>query len=105
MEEKKIIKVKCFRFDPQEDEKPYYDTFKVPISAKMSVQDCLVYIRENEDPSLAFFINCRLGFCKRCLIRVNGKSCFSCLTNVEEDIIVEPLIKDKVIRDLWSKNI
>lgn len=105
MEEKKIIKVKCFRFDPQKDEKPYYDTFKVPISGKMSVQDCLVYIRENEDPSLAFFINCRLGFCKRCLMRVNEKSCFACLTVVEDDITVEPLMKDKVIRDLWSKDI
>ncbi|MHA1431943.1 MAG: 2Fe-2S iron-sulfur cluster-binding protein, partial [Candidatus Freyarchaeota archaeon] len=79
------------------DESPHYDTFEVPLNGPMSVQDCLLYIRENLDPSLAFFVNCRLGFCKRCLVRVNGE-----LTEVKDDITVEPLRKDKVIRDLWS---
>jgi len=105
MEEKKLIKVKCFRFDPKKNETPYYDTFEVPLNGAMSIQDCLLYIRENLDPSLAFFINCRLGFCRRCLVRVNGKSCLACLTDVEDDFTVEPLLKDKVIRDLWSKGL
>jgi succinate dehydrogenase / fumarate reductase iron-sulfur subunit len=103
MEEKKLIKVKCFRFDSQKDESPYYDTFKVPLIGTMSIQDCLLYIRETLDPSLAFFVNCRLGFCRRCLVRVNGKSCLACLTDAEDDFTVEPVLKDKVIRDLWSK--
>jgi succinate dehydrogenase / fumarate reductase iron-sulfur subunit len=71
----------------------------------MSIQDCLTYIRENLDPSLAFFINCRLGFCKRCLVKVNGKSCLACLTEVEEDFLIEPVLKNKVIRDLWIKDL
>ncbi|MHA1580837.1 MAG: 2Fe-2S iron-sulfur cluster-binding protein [Candidatus Freyarchaeota archaeon] len=99
---KERIRVKCFRFDPSMDESPHYDTFEVPLKGPMSVQDCLLYIRENLDPSLAFFVNCRLGFCKRCLVRVNGESCFACMTEVKDDITVEPLRKDKVIRDLWS---
>jgi len=103
MEEKKLIQVKCFRFDPEKDESPYYDTFEVPLNGTMSIQDCLLYIRENLDPSLAFFVNCRLGFCRRCLVRVNGKSCLACLTDAEDDFTVEPILKDKVIRDLWSK--
>ena len=103
MEEKILIKVKCFRFDPKKDESPYYDTFEVPLIGSMSIQDCLLYIRENLDPSLAFFVNCRLGFCRRCLVRVNGKSCLACLTDAEDDFTVEPVLKDKVIRDLWSK--
>ena len=103
MEEKNLIKVKCFRFDPKKDESPYYDTFEVPLIGSMSIQDCLLYIRENLDPSLAFFVNCRLGFCRRCLVRVNGKSCLACLTDAEDDFTVEPVLKDKVIRDLWSK--
>lgn len=102
MDRKKRIRVKCFRFDPSRDESPHYDTFEVPLNGPMSVQDCLLYIRENLDPSLAFFVNCRLGFCKRCLVRVNGESCFACMTEVKDDITVEPLRKDKVIRDLWS---
>ena len=102
MDRKEKIRVKCFRFDPSRDESPHYDTFEVPLNGPMSVQDCLLYIRENLDPSLAFFVNCRLGFCKRCLVRVNGESCFACMTEVKVDITVEPLRKDKVIRDLWS---
>ena len=101
MEEKNVIKVKCFRFNPELDEKPHYDTFNVPLNGTVSVQDCLVYIRENFDPSLAFFVNCRLGFCRRCLVRVNGKSCLACTTEVKGDIMVEPLLKEKLIRDLW----
>ena len=102
MDRKERIRVKCFRFDPSRDESPHYDTFEVPLNGPMSVQDCLLYIRENLDPSLAFFVNCRLGFCKRCLVRVNGESCFACMTEVKGDVTVEPLRKDKVIRDLWS---
>jgi succinate dehydrogenase / fumarate reductase iron-sulfur subunit len=105
MSNKKLVKVKCFRFDHKKDKTPYYDTFEVPLNGTMSVQDCLIYIRENLDPSLAFVINCRLGFCKRCLVRVNSKSCFACLTEVNEDIVIEPLNKEKVIRDLWSEGI
>jgi succinate dehydrogenase/fumarate reductase iron-sulfur protein len=104
MGKKETVKIKCFRFDPQKDESPHYDTFEIPIEGPMSVQDCLIYIRENLDPSLAFFVNCRLGFCRRCLVRVNGKSCFACTTEVEDEITVEPLKKDQVIRDLWSKD-
>ena len=103
MIEDKHIKVKCFRFDPSTDEEPYYQTYDIPINGAMSVQDCLLYIRENIDSSLSFFVNCRLGFCKRCLVKVNGKSCLACLTEVEENFTVEPIMKEKVIRDLWSK--
>ena len=97
------VKVKCFRFDPKKDRSPHYDTYEVSLGGAMSVQDCLLYIRRNLDPSLAFFVNCRLGFCKRCVLRVNGKSCFACMSEVKGDILVEPVKKNQVIRDLWSK--
>lgn len=105
MENNKIIKVNCFRFDPEKDTEPYYQIYEVPLNGAMSVQDCLMHIRENIDPSLAFFINCRLGFCKRCLVKVNGKSCLACITEVKEDFTVEPVLKDKVIRDLWVEGL
>ena len=103
MQEQKIIKVKCFKYDSSADKAPYYETYEVPLNGAMSVQDCLLYIRDNLDSSLAFFVNCRLGFCRRCLVRVNGKSCLACLTEVNGDFTVEPVLKDKVIRDLWSE--
>lgn len=103
MEKINTVKVKCFRFDPKKDKSPHYDTYEVPLEGPMSVQSCLLYIRENLDPSLAFFVNCKLGFCKRCLLRVNGTPSFACMTAVKGDILVEPVKRDQVIRDLWSK--
>lgn len=105
MENKKHINVKCYRFDPEINKDPYYDIYEVPLIGAMSVKDCLIYIRENLDPSLAFFVNCKLGFCRRCLVRVNGKSCLACITEIHDDIIVEPLLKKKIIRDLWCEGI
>lgn len=106
MEEiKKIVKVKCFRYNPEKDKEPYYQEYEVPLNGEMNVQNCLIYIRENIDPSLAFIANCRFGFCRRCLMKVNGKACLACTTVVKDDIVVEPLLKEKVIRDLWIEGI
>jgi succinate dehydrogenase/fumarate reductase-like Fe-S protein len=70
----------------------------------MSVHDCLNYIRENLDPSLAYFINCQLGFCLRCNLRVNGKVVPACETRAEGDLTLEPVNADEVIRDLWCES-
>ncbi|UCD56621.1 MAG: hypothetical protein JSV16_12425 [Candidatus Hydrogenedentota bacterium] len=105
MEAEKQVRVECFRYDPRTDSGPRYETYEIPHSGPMSVHDCLLYIRENLDPGLAYFINCKLGFCLRCRMRVNGKTCFACTTEVEGDIRVEPPDKNRVIRDLWSKDV
>jgi succinate dehydrogenase/fumarate reductase-like Fe-S protein len=105
MEETKRVKVQCFRFDPSAGVEPRYQTYEVPLEGAMSVHDCLLYIREKLDPSLAYFINCKLGFCLRCRMRVNGKACFACMTEVDGDITVEPPDSQRVIRDLWSEDV
>ncbi|RJP22222.1 MAG: hypothetical protein C4520_08465 [Candidatus Abyssobacteria bacterium SURF_5] len=101
----KTINVRCFRYDPAADQGPHYQTYSIPLNGPMSVHDCLVYIRENLDPSLAYFINCKLGFCLRCRLRVNGKACFGCMTEANADITVEPPDTRRVIRDLWSEDV
>ncbi|RJP68712.1 MAG: hypothetical protein C4532_12105 [Candidatus Abyssobacteria bacterium SURF_17] len=105
MEAEKTIRVECFRYDPETDRAPRFETYEVPLNGSMSVHDCLLYIRENLDPGLAYFINCKLGFCLRCRMMVNGKPCFACLTEVDADIRVEPPNKTRVIRDLWSEDV
>lgn len=99
------IKVECFRFDPAVDKEPHFQAYEVPLLDKMSVHDCLLHIRENLDPSLAYFINCKRGTCGRCLVRVNSKSCLACVTEVNADIRVEPLSANQVIRDLWVESL
>ena len=99
------INVRCFRYDPERDGEPRYEDYAVPLQeGEMSVQDCLDYIRENLDPGLAYFANCRLGFCQRCTLRVNGKVVMACETPVGEDMVLEPVNTDEVIRDLWCES-
>lgn len=100
----KVIKVECFRFNPERDAAPYYETFEVPHEGEMRVLDYLEYIREHLDPTLAFFVNCKRGVCGRCTMRVNGRPKLACLEVVGEDFRVEPLKTDGVIRDLWTKS-
>jgi succinate dehydrogenase/fumarate reductase-like Fe-S protein len=98
----RTISVKCFRYDPASGTEPRFDEYRVPLpDADVSVHDCLDYIRGNLDPSLAYFLNCRLGFCRRCVVRVNGRVVLACETRVEGDMTIEPVNTDKVIRDLW----
>ena len=105
MSEEQIIKVECFRFDPEADAEPYYQIYEVPLSGRMSVHDCLLYVRENLDPSLAFFINCKRGVCGRCTMRINGKPGLACVVEVTGDFKVEPVKADGIIRDLWVESI
>ena len=99
------IKIKCLRYDPGVDKKPRYKKYKVPLQDDdMSVHDCLEYIRNNLDPSLAYFINCRHGFCLRCSLRVNGKVVLACETRADGDMTLEPVNMDTIIRDLWCES-
>jgi len=99
-EKTKKIKVKILRSKPWEEKKPKYETFKVPIEGKMSILNVLNYIAENLDPTLGFYSSCRIGKCMGCQVVVNGKVRLACVTLVGGDIILEPLRKFKVIKDL-----
>ncbi len=102
--ETQTIKVECFRFDPDRDPAPRFETYVVPLDGETRVIDCLEYIRERLDPTLAFFVNCKRGTCARCTMRINGKPRLACMTLVEGDIRIEPVKADEVIRDLWIES-
>ena len=96
----KIIKVKVFRCDPNEDNTHRYETYDVPISSGMSAYNVLQYINENIDGSLSYYCSCRIGVCKGCMMRVNGKATLACSEIVEDDVTLEPINEKKVIKDL-----
>lgn len=99
------ITVTCYRYDPESGSEPRFQEYRVPLAGDdMSVHDCLEYIRSNLDPSLAYFINCRHGFCQRCSMRVNGKVVLACEAVAEGDMTLEPVNRDEVIRDLWCES-
>ena len=108
MKSNKKIRVKVFRYDPAKDKEAYYVTYEVPYTPYMSVLQVLEYIRENLDGTLAFphHAVCLHGACGTCTAKVNGKPVLLCQKIVTEDleeITVEPLSKEKVVRDLVIK--
>ncbi len=102
---RETVKIRCFRYDPENGREPYFQEYEVPgASGGMSVQDCLDYIRENLDAGLAYFVNCKLGFCLRCNLRMNGKVVLACETLAEPEMTLEPVNRERVLRDLWCEN-
>ncbi|NIM46006.1 MAG: hypothetical protein GTN80_09495 [Nitrososphaeria archaeon] len=98
--EEKISVLKIFRYDPMKDEKPRFDTFKVPYSEGDRILDLLLYIQENVDPTLAFRWSCNVDSCMVCYIDANGKLVRPCNTQAEENMTLKPRRKCRVVRDL-----
>jgi succinate dehydrogenase/fumarate reductase iron-sulfur protein len=97
---KKKVKVKILRSKPWEGKEAKFETYEVPLDGTMSVLNVLTYIAENLDPTLGFYSSCRIGKCMGCQVVVNGKVKLACTTPVAMDMVLEPLRRFKVIKDL-----
>ncbi|MCD4677504.1 MAG: hypothetical protein K8S18_16145 [Desulfobacula sp.] len=102
--EKMIVSI--FRFDPSVDKEPYYKKYEVPWVKGMSAMNALDFIYQNIDSTLAYYdhAGCDLGICGRCTGRINGKPGLFCQTPVKGDIVLEPLSKERVLKDLITKS-
>lgn len=92
--------VRVYRYDPSTQKEPYYDTYEVPFDEQNSVLQVLTDIREQQDPTLAVRESCWVGCCLICTFRVNGRSKVTCRTRMEKEMVIEPLKKERVVRDL-----
>lgn len=107
---KRTIRVRCYRgtgagVPGGRAREGSFQEYEVPLDGETSVQEALVYISDNLDPTLAFFKHaaCRQGLCGRCTVRVNGKPCLACTTPVpveQEPVTLEPASANRLIRDL-----
>ena len=96
---------RVFRFDPDADDSPRFDTYSVPPFKKgLTALEGLFYIQEKLDGSIAFRSSCREGACGSCAMHINGKYCLACETQVAElgsdTITIQPLGHLTVLRDL-----
>lgn len=100
MTKEDLAKVTVLRFDPTKDAKPRYQVFEdVPYKA-MKVTDVLNYIYQNIDSTLAYRYSCRTGLCDACLMKVNGKVEVACKKLAEKEMLIEPLEKFVILKDL-----
>jgi succinate dehydrogenase/fumarate reductase-like Fe-S protein len=79
---------------------PEMQTFDVPYTPGMSVFNVLEKVRDSIDPSLAIPISCRIGKCDICFVRVNGKVRWSCTAAPFDGMVIEPVARYVVMKDL-----
>jgi fumarate reductase (CoM/CoB) subunit B len=94
-----MIKVKVFRYHPQQDDESRLETFKVDKKEKMKVLDALNYINENYDAKISYRCSCRAGQCGSCAVKVNGQTVLACKAEIMDRDVIEPLDFD-VMKDL-----
>ena len=98
------IILKIYRFHPEKDKSPHYDTFTFDVDPTERVLDLLEHVRGFIDGSLAFRRSCAHGVCGSDAMRINGRNYLACKVLVRDlgtsSITVEPLLGLKVIKDL-----
>lgn len=98
------VKLRVFRFNPERDQKPHYDTFEMEVDPNDRVLDLLEYVKADFDSTLALRRSCAHGVCGSDAMRINGRNYLACKVLVRnlgtETITVEPVLGLKVIKDL-----
>jgi succinate dehydrogenase / fumarate reductase iron-sulfur subunit len=100
----KKITLKLFRYNPETDKKPYYDTFKMEVEPTDRVLDLMEKVKGYEDGTLSFRRSCAHGVCGSCSMRINGENMLACKTLVQDlgtnKITVEPMLGLTVLKDM-----
>jgi succinate dehydrogenase / fumarate reductase iron-sulfur subunit len=99
------VTLKIFRYNPEADKKPHYDTYKVEAEPTDRVLDLLEYIKGNFDGTLSFRRSCAHGICGSDAMRINGRNRLACKMLVKDvgstHITVEPILGMRVVKDLF----
>ena len=100
----KIIEIEILRYNPETDQEPHLEVFKVPFTDDMSVLQGAQYIKDNLDGSLTFRWSCRMAICGSCGMMINGIPKLSCETFLRDyypnRIQIEALAHFPIEKDL-----
>lgn len=98
------VKLKVFRYNPEKQEPPHYDSFELEAQPTDRVLDLLEHIKGYSDGTLSFRRSCAHGVCGSDAMRINGRNYLACKVLVRDlgttDITVEPLLGLQVEKDL-----
>lgn len=96
--------LKIYRFNPETDTEPHYDTFTVEGEPEDRVLDLLEKVRDDYDGTLGFRRSCAHGVCGSDAMRINGRNYLACKVLVKDlaagQITVEPMLGLPVLKDL-----
>ncbi len=99
------LRLRVFRYDPENGKKGY-ETFELDYEEGMTFLTAFHRIKESLDPTFTFRHFCRAGICGTCTVFINGFPKLACKEQVlpyvltGEEVLVEPLDKFPVIKDL-----
>jgi len=100
----RTITLEVFRYRPDTEQEPTFQSYTVPYREDWVVLDALNYLKDQTDGSLSFRWSCRMGVCGSCGMMVNGTPRLSCSAFLKEfypgPVRVEPLANFPVERDL-----
>ena len=98
------ITLEVFRYRPEEDSAPTFQSYDVPLREDWVILDALNHVKDQDDGTLSYRWSCRMGVCGSCGMMVNGKPVLTCATFLTAfapgPIRVEPMDHFPVVRDL-----
>jgi len=98
------VTLRVFRFNPETDKKPSYESYKLDAQPTDRVLDLLEYVKSYHDGTLSFRRSCAHGICGSDAVRINGHNRLACKVLVRDlkskKITVEPILGMRVIKDL-----
>lgn len=104
MSDEKTITLEIFRYHPESDAGPRFQSYDVPYNEDWVVLDAINWIKDTVDGTLTYRWSCRMGVCGSCGMMINGEPKLSCAVFLKEyypnPIKVEPLVNFPVERDL-----
>jgi succinate dehydrogenase / fumarate reductase iron-sulfur subunit len=98
------VKLRIFRYNPEKDKKPHYETYTVEAHPADRILDLLEHVKGSIDGTLSFRRSCAHGVCGSDAMRINGVNHLACKVLVKDikskKITIEPLLGLSVIKDL-----
>ena len=95
--------IKILRFNAESDAEPTYRTYQVEVEPTDRVLDALNMIKWYQDGTLTYRRSCAHGICGSDAMRINGVNRLACkvlMRDVGKEVVVEPLMGFRVIKDL-----
>ena len=97
------VRLKIRRFDPDKDQKAYWQEFDVEVDPMDRVLDVLNAVKWYQDGSVTYRRSCAHGVCGSDAMVINGRNRLACkelVQNVGKRIQLEPLRGFSVLKDL-----
>ena len=100
----RTIALEIFRYSPEHDKEPHFDSYEVPFREDWVILDAINYIKNELDGTVSYRWSCRMGVCGSCGMMINGDPKLSCSTFLKDyfpgPVRVEPLANFPVEKDL-----